>query len=99
MKKNYTMYQSEEEQYKSFEQFMFYIDEKIYNTKMSFFRAVETEIIAGGYQLDIDTESPQDIKRKAEEYFWSIGFPFEKIENYSKWFAEQARCRTLVGVV
>jgi hypothetical protein len=90
---NYTMYQSEDEQYYRFERFIAYIDQKMYDTKITLFEAVKMEITASRQgDFDITATTQDQIKRIAEDYFWSIGFPFPKIENYSSWFAERCRC-------
>ena len=95
---NYTMNQSEEEQYKKFEKYLAYLDQKMFVTKMTMFRAIYTDIVDLGIDLDSNLNSPQ-LKQMIENYFWALGLPFVKIEQYAKWFVEQARCQdTMLAV-
>lgn len=98
MSNNYTYGQTEEEQHHTFERYLAYLDEKMYHTKMPIYRAVYTDIIDSGLDIESNVDSP-NFKQMVENYFWALGLPFVQIEKYSKWFMEQTRCQdTLVDV-
>lgn len=98
MGNDYTYGQTEEEQYRTFEKYLRYLDEKMYHTKMPIYRAVYTDIIDSGLDIECNLNSP-NFKQMVENYFWALGLPFVQIDKYSRWFIEQARCQdTLVDV-
>lgn len=98
MSNSYTYGQTEEEQYRAFERYLAYLDEKMYHTKMSIYRAIYTDIADSGLDIESNVDSP-NFKQMVENYFWSLGLPFVQIDKYSKWFTEQARCQdTVIGL-
>lgn len=76
----YTMDQSIEEQYANYTAFMDIINEKMVMERCTLFKAIRDDMHSSGISF---------CREHVENYFWSMGLPFCKIENFTNWFMEQ----------
>jgi len=79
----YTLNQTDDEMYDNYKDYIGRINDKMKMCNMTLFAAIKD---------DMEEQHVVMSEPAVEEYFWSLGIPFGKIENFTKWFVDQACC-------